>query len=73
MGPSIKDILKKNKKHFTIRCIITIAIHSLTLLERLHSIGYIHCDIKPDNIVIGNFELDENELNKLYLIDFGIS
>jgi len=30
-------------------------IYITTLLERLHSIGYIHCDIKPDNILIGNF------------------
>ena len=43
------------------------------MLEKLHDIGYIHCDIKPDNIMIGNYNEDESEINKLYLIDMGIS
>jgi serine/threonine protein kinase len=39
----------------------------------MHSIGYIHCDIKPDNILIGDFRRDPKLVNKIYLIDFGIS
>ena len=69
----MKDILKQNKRHFTIKCIITIGIHLLNLLERLHSIGYIHCDIKPDNIMIGDHQQNPNEINKLYLVDFSFS
>ena len=39
----------------------------------MHSIGYIHCDIKPDNILIGDAVKNPALMNKLYLIDFGIS
>jgi serine/threonine protein kinase len=45
----------------------------------VHSIGYVHCDVKPHNILSansGNDELDEApELlpNRYILIDFGIS
>lgn len=35
--------------------------------------GYIHCDIKPENIMIGDFESDLKLKSKIYLIDFGIS
>lgn len=73
LGMSIKDILKKNNHHFTFICIVNLGIQLLTLLERLHKQGYIHCDIKPDNIMIGDFEKDRKLKDKVYLIDFGIS
>jgi casein kinase 1 len=43
------------------------------LLETFHGKGYIHCDLKPDNIMIGDFKEDLKNMNKIYLIDFGIS
>lgn len=37
-------------------------------LKDLHSLGYVHNDIKLENIVIGY-----NDPEKIYLIDFGLS
>ena len=65
--------MKINKSHFTPKCILNIGIELINLLEKLHLKGYIHCDIKPDNIMIGDFEKDDWLKRKLYLIDFGIS
>jgi serine/threonine protein kinase len=48
-------------------------VRLVDLLERFHDQGYIHCDIKPDNIMIGDYMRDQTLMNKLYLIDFGIS
>lgn len=73
LGHSLKDLLKLNKKHFTIPCIINLGIKLIELLEKLHIKGYIHCDIKPDNIMIGDGERDIELKKEIYLIDFGIS
>ena len=35
----------------------------------MHSLGYLHSDIKPDNILIG----PTNKLGIIHLIDFGFS
>jgi serine/threonine protein kinase len=45
-----------------------IAIQLLDLLEKLHSVNFVHNDLKMENIVIG-----KNNPHKLYLIDFGMS
>jgi serine/threonine protein kinase len=73
LGLSIKDILKRNNRHFSLICIISIGIQLIDLMEKFHDKGYIHCDIKPDNIMIGDYMRDQKLMNKLYLIDFGIS
>ena len=49
------------------------AIQLIDILQRLHDQGFIHCDLKTDNIMIGNYTKEPKSMNKLYLIDFGIS
>jgi len=44
----------------------------LALLESLHSLEYIHGDLKPDNILVGDF-CETGDLNHLKLIDFGMA
>ena len=36
-------------------------------------IGYIHCDLKPDNVLIGSPDINSKNARTLYLIDFGVS
>lgn len=54
-------------------------IQVINLLEKLHSLGYIHGDIKPQNILFSsNTHVDyarnlPNSKPKFTLIDFGIS
>lgn len=35
----------------------------------MHSKGYIHRDVKPDNFVVGAYK----KANKIYMIDFGLA
>jgi casein kinase I family protein HRR25 len=42
----------------------------LDRIKLVHSCGYIHCDIKPDNFLFGQNTADSQTV---YIIDFGLS
>ena len=68
LGKSLYTLFLESKKEFNIKDICLIAIQCLERLESVHSKGIIHCDIKPENFVIG---LDDKRF--IYLLDFGMS
>ncbi len=63
-GGSLANRLKNNKGLPEAEA-VKITLQILTGLENLHDKGFIHRDLKPDNILIMN--------GKYYLADFGIS
>ncbi|NDC95952.1 hypothetical protein EB118_21450, partial [bacterium] len=67
LGPSLECLLAKHKK-FGLKTIITLAIKMIEVIKYIHSRGYIHRDLKPDNFVIGH-----PNTSKLFCIDFGIA
>ena len=67
LGPSLETLLTKHKK-FGMKTITLLVIKILDVMKHIHSCGYIHRDIKPDNFATG---FDDNE--KIYCIDFGLS
>ena len=50
---------------------LQLGLQMLDSLQQLHSIGFIHQDLKPPNICIGNFE--GSDTSKVYLIDMGLA
>lgn len=45
------------------------SITQVDRLEALHAKGYVHRDVKPENLVIG----DEQNMDTIYLVDLGLS
>lgn len=68
MGRSLEDIHEKRRR-FSLKTTLMLGIQMISRLEFVHSCGYVHRDLKPDNFVLGLNEFK----NRIYLIDFGLS
>lgn len=67
LGPSLEALLIKHKR-FGLKTIILLAIQMIDIIKYIHSCGYLHRDLKPDNFVVGY-----DDPTKLYCIDFGLA
>jgi serine/threonine protein kinase len=70
LGPSLYDLFKFCGRKFTLKTVLMLADQLLARLEYIHSKNILHRDIKPANFVMG---LDMQELNQVYIIDFGLA
>ncbi|TFK72322.1 kinase-like protein [Pluteus cervinus] len=66
LGSSLGDTVKKEKK-LDLKTVLLLLDQMLDCLEHLHSCHLVHCDIKPDNFLLG---LGENS-RRIHLIDYG--
>jgi casein kinase 1 len=69
LGPSLQDLHEECSNYFTIPTCCMIAIELVNRLEAIHSCGYVHRDVKPDNFLVHKGEGNHT----LYAIDFGLA
>ena len=71
VGENLADVRgRRAGQRFGQRTTAAIARALLDALESLHGEGYVHRDVKPGNVCLGNGKLG---MKKLYLIDFGLA
>ena len=74
MGPNLQFLFSICNKKFDYFTVINIAIDLIKNIKILHNLGYIHRDLKPDNLVFGNLCLENYDKRKeIGIIDFGNS
>lgn len=69
LGQNLEDLYDFCARNFTLKTIIMIAIETIDRLKYFHENHYIHCDIKPQNLLVSK----DNSDNSIYLIDYGSS
>jgi serine/threonine-protein kinase len=52
-GPSLADLIHNDKgKTFAVSDALRVAIHIGSALKHVHGRGYVHHDVKPDNVIV---------------------
>ncbi|KAL6850219.1 hypothetical protein ACP4OV_020846 [Aristida adscensionis] len=69
LGPSLEDLFVYCGRKFTLKTVLMLADQMITRIEFIHSKGYLHRDIKPDNFLMGL----GRKANQVYIIDFGLA
>ena len=58
LGKTLSDIFMESRRRLRKADVLKIGVQLLKAIQRLHSIGYLHLDIKPDNILIEPNKVD---------------
>ena len=70
LGSDIEDIVDKTAgRRLSLKSALMVGWQMIERLATLHALGYVHRDIKPDNMAVGVKE----KANVVYLIDFGLA
>uniref|UniRef100_A0A803KLY0 non-specific serine/threonine protein kinase n=1 Tax=Chenopodium quinoa TaxID=63459 RepID=A0A803KLY0_CHEQI len=71
LGPSLWDVWNSSGQTMSVEMVACIAVESLSILEKMHTKGYVHGDVKPENFLLGQPSTSQEK--KLFLVDLGLA
>ncbi|XP_061357976.1 casein kinase 1-like protein 3 isoform X2 [Gastrolobium bilobum] len=69
LGPSLEDLFGYCGRKFSLKTVLMLADQMMARIEYVHSKGFLHRDVKPDNFLMGL----GRKANQVYVIDFGLA
>lgn len=71
LGPSLWDVWNSLGQAMPPHMAACIAVEAISILEKFHSKGFVHGDVKPENFLLGLPGSPEEK--KLFLVDLGLA
>ncbi|XP_059063074.1 casein kinase 1-like protein HD16 isoform X1 [Cryptomeria japonica] len=71
LGPSLWDVWNTSGQAMSTEMVACIAVEAISILEKMHSKGYVHGDVKPENFLLGPPGTSDEK--KLFLVDLGLA
>ncbi|CAD6207000.1 unnamed protein product [Miscanthus lutarioriparius] len=71
LGSSLWDVWNSVGQAVAPQMAACIAVEAISILEKLHSKGFVHGDVKPENFLLG--QPGSPDEKKLFLIDLGLA
>ncbi|WEW61566.1 Casein kinase I isoform epsilon [Emydomyces testavorans] len=69
LGPNLEDLFNYCGRHFSLRTVLMLADQLIHRFQYIHSKGYIHQDVKPENLLMGRGK----QGNIVYITDIGLA
>lgn len=69
LGENLEELFDFCSRTLTLKTVLLIAIEVIDRIKYFHDHHYIHCDIKPQNFLVGKGSKE----NSIYLIDYGLA
>jgi serine/threonine protein kinase len=65
----LEEQFDKMERRLSVAFVANVGLQILSRLEKMHSVGILHRDVKPENFLFG----DSQKRYILYVLDFGLS
>ena len=71
LGKDLGKLFEETQHKFSAKTIFMIGIQLLRCLEQLHAADILHCDLKPENFLVGR--RNSGKEGRIFVVDFGMA